>query len=432
MRRFKTIIQAIQLSCLPSQKILTLDSLSSSSANEIKGDCQGGLDWEGDGFVSPWLVNRKPLVVQKWDPDMNIIKSEPKSIPMWVKMYNVPLEAWNVKGIRSIASRVGKPVMMHQVTVNICHSGVARLGYARVLVEIDAKKGAAQKSSSYHRMEVFVSAKSLVAGDSVLFICDSIHIGLLAAAAHAAATNSCFAIFYNPRSNVSSKMRLVPTIRLVIMFDKVARGLVGTSAYQLCDKHESKLDSFQVEFNRIHGNRYAFKVSIDSYESNKSKKLLPLFSIQKLSDDPDIIKHSFQRYHHERIIGHLRTDYKLLKSTSISPLDKNPERAIRDAYRSTDKNILENAMQLGPGGSTAVTAIVIDGRDLWVANIGDSRAVLCERGSLQSAYHVMSNLEAIEMVKSIKDPLAAAKRLTSEALARKSKDDISCIVIRFI
>nr|CAE03604.2 OSJNBb0004A17.6 [Oryza sativa Japonica Group] len=73
---------------------------------------------------------------------------------------------------------------------------------------------------------VFVSAKRLVAGDSVLFIwneknqlllgirrasrpqtvmpssvlsSDSMHIGLLAAAAHAAATNSRFTIFYNPR-----------------------------------------------------------------------------------------------------------------------------------------------------------------------------------------------------------------------------------------
>ncbi|KAJ9565809.1 hypothetical protein OSB04_001775 [Centaurea solstitialis] len=72
---------------------------------------------------------------------------------------------------------------------------------------------------------VFVSAKRLVAGDSVLFIwneknqlllgirranrpqtvmpssvlsSDSMHLGLLAAAAHAASTNSRFTIFYNP------------------------------------------------------------------------------------------------------------------------------------------------------------------------------------------------------------------------------------------
>ncbi|CAN6220392.1 unnamed protein product [Urochloa humidicola] len=77
---------------------------------------------------------------------------------------------------------------------------------------------------------VFVSAKRLVAGDSVLFIwndnnqlllgirrasrpqtvmpssvlsSDSMHIGLLAAAAHAASTNSRFTIFYNPRASPS-------------------------------------------------------------------------------------------------------------------------------------------------------------------------------------------------------------------------------------
>ncbi|KAJ8511972.1 hypothetical protein OPV22_002406 [Ensete ventricosum] len=77
---------------------------------------------------------------------------------------------------------------------------------------------------------VFISAKRLVAGDSVLFIwneknqlllgirranrpqtvmpssvlsSDSMHIGLLAAAAHAAATNSRFTVFYNPRATPS-------------------------------------------------------------------------------------------------------------------------------------------------------------------------------------------------------------------------------------
>ncbi|CAI9100774.1 OLC1v1037942C1 [Oldenlandia corymbosa var. corymbosa] len=75
---------------------------------------------------------------------------------------------------------------------------------------------------------VFVSSKRLVAGDSVLFIrdeksqlllgikranrqqpalsssvisSDSMHIGILAAAAHAAANNSPFTIFYNPRAS---------------------------------------------------------------------------------------------------------------------------------------------------------------------------------------------------------------------------------------
>ncbi|CAI9782169.1 unnamed protein product [Fraxinus pennsylvanica] len=77
---------------------------------------------------------------------------------------------------------------------------------------------------------VFVSAKRLIAGDSVLFIwndknqlllgirranrpqtvmpssvlsSDSMHLGLLAAAAHAAATNSRFTIFFNPRASPS-------------------------------------------------------------------------------------------------------------------------------------------------------------------------------------------------------------------------------------
>eukprot|EP00250_Pteridium_aquilinum_P014785 c22197_g1_i2 orf=443-3274(-) len=77
---------------------------------------------------------------------------------------------------------------------------------------------------------VFVSAKRLTAGDSILFIrndknklllgirranrpqtfipssvlsSDSMHIGVLAAAAHAASTNSRFTVFYNPRASPS-------------------------------------------------------------------------------------------------------------------------------------------------------------------------------------------------------------------------------------
>uniref|UniRef100_A0A368UI29 protein-serine/threonine phosphatase n=2 Tax=Glycine max TaxID=3847 RepID=A0A368UI29_SOYBN len=56
------------------------------------------------------------------------------------------------------------------------------------------------------------------------------------------------------------------------------------------------------------------------------------------------------------------------------------ESAVKRAYLETDEKILEQALVLGRGGSTAVTAILIDGQKLIVANVGDSRAVICENG----------------------------------------------------
>ncbi|KAL9996351.1 putative protein-serine/threonine phosphatase [Helianthus debilis subsp. tardiflorus] len=184
---------------------------------------------------------------------------------------------------------------------------------------------------------------------------------------------------------------------------------------------------------------------------------------------------------------------------------RKPEDAIRRAYRVTDKTILDKAVDLGKGGSTAVTAILINCKKLVVANVGDSRAVICKNGvakqlsvdhepskekelvenrggfvsrmpgdvprvdgqlavarafgdknlkehlssepdvymemidddtefiilASDGVWKVMSNQEAVDCIKNVKDAKAAAKRLTEEALAKKSSDDISCIVVSF-
>ncbi|XP_011626518.1 probable protein phosphatase 2C 9 isoform X2 [Amborella trichopoda] len=59
----------------------------------------------------------------------------------------------------------------------------------------------------------------------------------------------------------------------------------------------------------------------------------------------------------------------------------HPDRSIVKAYERTDKAILSHNPDLGRGGSTAVTAIIVNGQKLWIANVGDSRAVLSRRGA---------------------------------------------------
>ncbi|GJY43524.1 RNA-directed DNA polymerase, eukaryota, reverse transcriptase zinc-binding domain protein [Tanacetum coccineum] len=106
----------------------------------------------------PWMVNNKPMVVQKWSIDMCLDKAEPKNIPVRVKMLNVPMEAWSVKGISALVSSIGKPVIMDEVTTKMCVTGVRRIGFARVLVEIDAEKGIKDK------IEIMYRSKNVATG----------------------------------------------------------------------------------------------------------------------------------------------------------------------------------------------------------------------------------------------------------------------------
>ncbi|ONM24025.1 putative protein phosphatase 2C 63 [Zea mays] len=80
----------------------------------------------------------------------------------------------------------------------------------------------------------------------------------------------------------------------------------------------------------------------------------------------------------------------ILMDQSGSDFWTDPTEAIRRAYHRTDRKLLKKTagddsgegMKKGRrrGGSTAVTAILINGEDLVVANVGDSRAVLCDAG----------------------------------------------------
>ncbi|GKD57359.1 RNA-directed DNA polymerase, eukaryota, reverse transcriptase zinc-binding domain protein [Tanacetum coccineum] len=40
-------------------------------------------------------------------PSINLERAEPMTIPFWIKLVNVPLEAWSNKGLSALASRIG-------------------------------------------------------------------------------------------------------------------------------------------------------------------------------------------------------------------------------------------------------------------------------------------------------------------------------------
>ncbi|KAK8617103.1 hypothetical protein V6N13_117070 [Hibiscus sabdariffa] len=81
----------------------------------------------------PWHFQNKPLILRKWEPNMCKLDFDLVCMPMWVQLYNVPLELFNKTGLSYIASALGNPLYMDSVRANR-----KRFEYAKVCVEIGA------------------------------------------------------------------------------------------------------------------------------------------------------------------------------------------------------------------------------------------------------------------------------------------------------
>ena len=85
-----------------------------------------------------WMIKDVPIFIQRWQPGTCLTKAKHDKVPVWVKIHDVPLEAWSVEGIGRIASRIGIPLDMDTYTKEMCVEGKGRCAYARVLIEISA------------------------------------------------------------------------------------------------------------------------------------------------------------------------------------------------------------------------------------------------------------------------------------------------------
>ncbi|KAI8571753.1 hypothetical protein RHMOL_Rhmol01G0143300 [Rhododendron molle] len=83
----------------------------------------------------PYFCGGKHVILVRWHPGMHLTKGAFSSVPVWVKLYNVPLECWNDEGLSYIASHIGNPLYPDEFTRE--HS---RLTFARVCIEVEATK----------------------------------------------------------------------------------------------------------------------------------------------------------------------------------------------------------------------------------------------------------------------------------------------------
>ncbi|GAV92379.1 DUF4283 domain-containing protein, partial [Cephalotus follicularis] len=79
----------------------------------------------------PWEVWGAYLALKRWEEGMSLCKDSFSSIPVWVKLSNIPAELWTRTGLSYIASAIGVPLCMDAAT-----AVGNRLSFARVCVEM--------------------------------------------------------------------------------------------------------------------------------------------------------------------------------------------------------------------------------------------------------------------------------------------------------
>ncbi|PKU87687.1 RNA exonuclease 1 [Dendrobium catenatum] len=85
------------------------------------------MAWSG----GPWFFFGKPFILQKWSPDFIPRREDFATIPLWIKIKNLPLSCWTPEGISKIASCVGIPLAVDALT-----AAKTRLTFARVCVQV--------------------------------------------------------------------------------------------------------------------------------------------------------------------------------------------------------------------------------------------------------------------------------------------------------
>ncbi|KAL7586017.1 hypothetical protein Lser_V15G46367 [Lactuca serriola] len=110
-----------------------------------------------------WMIFDSALVVRRWTTGVSSAKDQHDKVPVWVKIYNVPLEYWNGTGLSHIAWEIGKPLDVDAHTAKMCQEHWGRPAFMRILIEMSAAKEWLK--------EVQVYSSDLTTGERILSRC---------------------------------------------------------------------------------------------------------------------------------------------------------------------------------------------------------------------------------------------------------------------
>nr|GEW18072.1 hypothetical protein [Tanacetum cinerariifolium] len=66
-----------------------------------------------------WFICNNPLILKKWNPDMNLLKEDVSNVPVWVKRHGVLVTAFIEDGLSVIATKLGTSLMLDSYTSNM-------------------------------------------------------------------------------------------------------------------------------------------------------------------------------------------------------------------------------------------------------------------------------------------------------------------------
>ncbi|XP_058752736.1 uncharacterized protein LOC131625918 [Vicia villosa] len=94
--------------------------------------CRSHSDKEAVMMKEPYTLQNIPLLLREWKPWFRLKNDILRTLPIWVKLPQLPLYLWGVRILNKIGSALGNPLVIDECTDSKLH-----VSYSHILVEVD-------------------------------------------------------------------------------------------------------------------------------------------------------------------------------------------------------------------------------------------------------------------------------------------------------